>query len=282
MAGSKTAKKSFLESELKSIKHSNYFDIYDEILSSYKGKRIKVLEIGVLNGGGLLMLRKILGDNAQIVGVDLNPSCLKFNDYGFKIIIGDQSDDKFWVDFFSNMGNFDVIIDDGGHTNSQQINSLNSCIEYIKDGGIYVTEDVHTSYWIEFGNPSKSSYINYVKKIVDVINSRGPRVKPQMRNPFFSTLHSISIYQSIVCFRINRIKSIPSNHISNKGKSFAHQDFRNNLSAIYPILNLLNSSNRRLNNYAKVIILVLYHKILNIKLQLRFRKLFKSSNKSPN
>jgi hypothetical protein len=280
MVESKNAKKSFLESEFKSIKHSNYFDVYDEILSSYKGKKIKVLEIGVLNGGGLLMLRKILGDNAQIVGVDLNPSCLKFNDYGFKILIGDQSDDQFWVDFFSTMGKFDVIIDDGGHTNSQQINSLNSCIENIADDGIYVTEDVHTSYWIEFGNPSKSSYINYVKKIIDVVNSRGPRVKPQMHNSFYSTVHSISIYQSIVCFRINRLKSLASNHISNSGKNFAHQDFRDNSSAIYPILSLLNLSNRKLNIYAKVMLLVLYHKTLNVKLQLQFRKVFKSSNKS--
>jgi hypothetical protein len=41
MVGGKNAKKSFLESEFKSIKHSNYFDVYDEILSSYKGKKNK-------------------------------------------------------------------------------------------------------------------------------------------------------------------------------------------------------------------------------------------------
>jgi len=280
MVGDNTAKKSFLESEFKSIKHSNYFDIYDEILSPYKGKKIKVLEIGVLNGGGLLMLRKILGDNAQIVGVDLNPLCLKFNDHGFNIHIGDQADNQFWINFFCTMGKFDVIIDDGGHTNSQQINSLNSCIDYVTDGGIYITEDVHTSYWIEFGNPSKGSYINYVKKIIDAVNSRGPRVKPQIHNSFYSTVHSIIVYQSIVCFRVHRMKSLASNHISNSGKSFAHKDFRDNSSTIYPILSLLNSSNSKLNIYAKTILLVLYHKTINIKLQLKFRKLFKSSNKS--
>lgn len=76
------------------------------------------------------------------------------------------------------------------------------------------------------------------------------------------------------------MKSLASNHISNSGKSFAHKDFRDNSSTIYPILSLLNSSNSKLNIYAKTILLVLYHKTINIKLQLKFRKLFKSSNKS--
>lgn len=279
MVKSKSAKISFLESEFKSIKHSNYFDIYDEILSLYKGKKIKVLEIGVLNGGGLFMLRKILGNKAEIVGIDLNPSCLKFSDFGFKIFIGDQNNDKFWVDFFHTMGQFDVIIDDGGHTNSQQINSLNSCVNHITDGGVYITEDVHTSYWFEFGNPSKSSFISYVKKIVDVVNSRGPRVKPKVHNSFYRTVHSISIYQSIVCFRINRFKAVASSHISNNGKTLAHKDFRDNSSAIFPILEWLSTSNRKLNIYTKLILLFIYHKTLNIKLKLQFIKLSKTSNK---
>ena len=262
MVKSKSAKISFLESEFKSIKHSNYFDIYDEILSLYKGKKIKVLEIGVLNGGGLFMLRKILGNKAQIVGIDLNPSCLKFNDFGFKIFIGDQNNDKFWVNFFNTMGQFDVIIDDGGHTNSQ-----------------YITEDVHTSYWFEFGNPSKSSFISYVKKIVDVVNSRGPRVKPKVHNSFYRTVHSISFYQSIVCFRINRFKAVASSHISNSGKTFAHKDFRDNSSAIFPILEWLSTSNRKLSIHTKLILLFIYHKALNIKLKLQFMKLSKTSNK---
>ncbi len=67
MSNSISAKKSFYQSRYKSVKHSNYFAIYDEILNSYKNREVKVLEIGILNGGGLFMLRGILGKKAKIV-----------------------------------------------------------------------------------------------------------------------------------------------------------------------------------------------------------------------
>ena len=42
----------------------------------------------------------------------------------------------------------------------------------VKENGLIVIEDVHTSYFTEFGNPSSYSFVNYSKKIIDLINSR--------------------------------------------------------------------------------------------------------------
>jgi hypothetical protein len=265
VSNSISAEKSFYQSRYKSVKHSNYFAIYDEILNSYKNREVKVLEIGVLNGGGLFMLRGILGKKAKIVGVDLNPSCLRFKDFGFEILTGDQSDPQFWGKFFRKMGKFDIIIEDGGHTNNQQIKSLNSCIGFVNDGGVYITEDVHTSYWFEFGNPSRFSYINYAKKIIDVVNSRGPRIRPALNNSFYKNVYSLSFYQSIVCFHVDRIKSKPSSHIQNSGKSFAHEDFRDRSLLAYPLLRLINKSKLKLLIYVKLLVLYLSYKLANIK-----------------
>jgi hypothetical protein len=272
-----STEKSFFQSKYKSVKHSNYFAIYDEILNSYKNREVKVLEIGILNGGGLFMLRGILGKKAKIVGVDLNPACLKFKDYGFDIFTGDQSDAQFWEQFFHKMGKFDIIIEDGGHTNSQQIMSLNSCIGFVNDGGVYITEDVHTSYWFEFGNPSRYSYINYAKKIIDVVNSRGPRIRPVLNNLFYKNVYSLSFYQSIVCFHVDRSKSKPSVHVHNGGKSFAHEDFRDRSLLAYPVLKLINKSKAKILIYFKLLILYISYKFVNVKNITKFLYLKKRS-----
>ena len=45
-----------------------------------------------------------------------------------------------------------ILIDDGGHTNEQQIVTLMSTIEFVNDNGIIIFEDVHSNYSKEFGN----------------------------------------------------------------------------------------------------------------------------------
>ena len=44
-------------------------------------------------------------------------------------------------------GPFDIIIDDGGHTMEQQIASIETLFPALNEGGVYLCEDTHTSYW---------------------------------------------------------------------------------------------------------------------------------------
>ena len=92
--------KSFKTSSKYSIKWSNYFEIYENILKKYINKKITLVEIGVGNGGSLLMWKNFLGKNANIIGVELNPEAKKLEKYGFKIFIGDQSNPNFWKSFY--------------------------------------------------------------------------------------------------------------------------------------------------------------------------------------
>ena len=68
-----------------SVKHKNYFPIYEELLSSYVGKKITFVEIGVLSGGSLFMWKNYFGENARIIGVELNPVAKKWEKHGFEI-----------------------------------------------------------------------------------------------------------------------------------------------------------------------------------------------------
>lgn len=218
---------SFSKSQYLSMKHQNYFAIYDELLTKYIGKDVTFVEVGILNGGSLFMWRDFLGSKARIIGIDFNPNALKWEKYGFEIHVGDQSDPQFWKKFFRKTGNIDVLLDDGGHTNEQQIVTTQQCLPFINDGGTLIIEDVHASYQYEFGNPSKFSFVNYAKSQADNIQYRFPNL-PNINkfNPNRS-IHSVSFYESIVAFRIDRRLAIVNKPVLNEGISDDAEDFRN-------------------------------------------------------
>ena len=137
---------SWKKSKYYSVKHGNYFEIYEELFSEYIGKKITFVEVGILSGGSLFMWRDYFGENARIIGVELNPVAKKWEKHGFEIFIGDQGSPKFWNDFFKKVGNVDVILDDGSHTYHDQIITLKESIPFINNGGKMVTEDTHSSY----------------------------------------------------------------------------------------------------------------------------------------
>ena len=170
-------KKLFDKSKFKSSKYNKYFRNYEDILRNFEGKDVTMIEIGVQDGGSLKIWQEFFGPNSKIIGVDLNPKCKKFEDENIKIYIGSQSNEIFWKNLFNEEGKVDIIIDDGGHTNYQQIITAINCIPNIKDGGMLITEDTHTSYLKRFDNPSKYSFINFVKKTIDDINSLFPGIK---------------------------------------------------------------------------------------------------------
>ena len=230
--------KAFQKSPYRSIKVSSYFSSYSEILEKYRNKEIIFVEIGVLNGGSLFMWRDYFGPKARIIGIDLNPIAKKWRKYGFQIYIGSQSDPIFWRKFFRLEGKVDIILDDGGHTNEQQIITAHETIPNIKDGGLLIVEDVHASYMGRFGNPSKMSFIEWSKGIINNINSRFPGIH-NSDLPYKKFVHYIQFFESIVCFHINRMNCSDSELTINKGISSNAVDFRhkNSLLEKYSIKN---------------------------------------------
>ena len=109
------------------------------------------------------MWREYFGKNARIIGIDLNTKAKELEKHGFEIYIGSQSDKNFWKSFFNQVGKIDILLDDGGHGNAQQIITLSEAIQHTNDDGVIVIEDTHAIYLKKFGNPSKHSIINYSK-----------------------------------------------------------------------------------------------------------------------
>ena len=213
----------YKKSPYRSIKHTTYFGVYDHIFTKYKNKKITFVEIGILGGGSLFMWRKFFGPKARIIGVDMNPEAKKWEKDGFEIFIGSQSDKLFWTKFVKDVGKVDIVLDDGGHTYDQQIITTEMLLENLKDEGLLVVEDTHTSYIDGFGN-EKYSFINYTKNMIDRINNRFSKfsgMKSEKR------VWSVEIYESIVVFKINKKQTqIASEPTDNGGRNDQSTDYR--------------------------------------------------------
>jgi hypothetical protein len=217
----------FYSTKRLSTKNSSYFSTYEHLFSEYIGKSITFVEVGVFNGGSLHMWREYFGPQARIIGVDLNPIANELKKDGFEIYIGNQEDLQFWEFLKKNIGPIDILLDDGGHKNGQQIRTLFSGIELMGEKGLIVIEDVHTSYFRRFGNPSPLSFISFSKKIIDQINSRFKFVKSN-KTKFYDLIWSVAFYESIVAFHIDKKKSIEGIPVVNQGGTLNAVDYRNN------------------------------------------------------
>jgi len=208
--------KKFKSSPRYSIKWSNYFDIYKDLLSGYKKKKITLVEVGVGDGGSLYMWKSFLNKKSKIIGIDLNPEAKKLERDGFKIVIGDQSKTSFWKNFYKKNGKIDVIIDDGGHTNMQQITTFVESLDFIKDGGTIIVEDTHTSFMKKkgFNNPSKYSMVNFSSSIIENLHRRNPNIKKKM-NTFSKKIYSIEYFDSIISFKIDKNKCKKTKNLEN-------------------------------------------------------------------
>ena len=215
----------FQQSQKNSGKHKKYFEVYDKIFERFRNKKITFVEVGVLNGGSLEIWKKYFHEDSRIIGIDLNPECKKFEEKGVEIFIGDQSSEIFWEDFFKKVGKVDVLLDDGGHTNLQQIVTIMKSIKNINDDGIIVTEDTHSSYMSKFGNPSRYSFINFAKKLIDDINFKFPNLG-KFENSLNDYIYSIAFFESFVVFHINTQKTTVNELVTNNSNEKNIKDFR--------------------------------------------------------
>jgi len=219
--------KIFSEVEKFTTKWESYFNVYEKIFQSYKGKKITFVEVGVSTGGSLQMWRKYFGENARIIGVELNPEAKKLEAEGFEIFIGNQSDPSFWKRFFEVVGKIDILLDDGGHKNIQQISTVHNSLPFINNNGLVVVEDTHASYLSEFKNPSYFSFINYCNKIIESIHRRCTALNKKT-NIYSDKIFSVNFYESITVFNIDSEKCFSSSPIINKDNWGAATDQRDN------------------------------------------------------
>jgi SAM-dependent methyltransferase len=157
-----------------SDKWSSYFEKYDAAFGHRRDQPIRLLEIGVQNGGSLEIWSKYFSKAKEIIGLDADPACrdLRYDDPRISVLVGDATSDEVVDELNANGRSFDIIIDDGSHTSTDIIRAFVKHFRSLSNGGIYVIEDLCCSYWQshEGGLDSPYSSIAFFKRLIDVIN----------------------------------------------------------------------------------------------------------------
>ena len=194
--------KFFLENKGKLIhKWQHYFEIYDRHFSRYRGTDVHVVEFGVSQGGSLEMWKHYFGPRARIYGIDINPHCKKLEEERITIFIGDQEDRRFLRTVGETIPRIDILIDDGGHTMKQQIHTFEELFPLVDKEGVYLCEDLHTSYRPRWGGGyrKKGTFIEYSKNFIDFINAWHSQEPGRLAvSEFTKTVHSLHYYDSIL------------------------------------------------------------------------------------
>jgi 23S rRNA U2552 (ribose-2'-O)-methylase RlmE/FtsJ len=182
-------------------KWHHYFPIYERYFSNFRNKKVTFIEIGVFKGGSLQMFSNYLGPFATVVGIDINTKCKQFESEYVHVRIGDQSDPDFLESVLNEFGAPDLVLDDGSHLMHHVKDSFEFIYPRLSKNGIYMVEDMHTSYWKKYGGGylHKDSFIEYSKNLIDQLNFQ--HVKEKIPSPqFIRDTSNISFYDSIVVF----------------------------------------------------------------------------------
>lgn len=129
-----------------------YTPIYHELLNNINPK--KFLEIGIGNyklmsnivgknykHGASLRMWKEYFKNCNIFGCDILEDVI-FQDEKIKTFQADQSNPKSLINMINNIGNLDIILDDGSHIIGHQFISFITLWNFLNKGGLYIIEDI--------------------------------------------------------------------------------------------------------------------------------------------
>lgn len=161
-------------SELSTDKWEIYLETYSEIFAPYEGSPVRLLEIGVQNGGSLQIYSDFFSPDSLIIGCDIDPrvSDLNFNRKNIRTVIGNACDDGTLEKILKLEASFDFVIDDGSHNSRDIIEAFRMYFPSLQFGGVYIAEDLHCSYEYGYGGGLlyRQSSFEFFKILIDIVN----------------------------------------------------------------------------------------------------------------
>lgn len=164
-------------------KGTQFTQVYHRWLGGVREQRLRMLEIGLYNGGSFRMWRDYL-PNATLHGIDIEERTLAYQHEvpNSEVRLVDQGDPYALAAFVGELGgNYDMILDDGGHTMEQQIVSFEVLWPTVMPGGIYAIEDLATSYYCEYGGRGigePGTAVDYCKGLIDAVQRKQAMYPP--------------------------------------------------------------------------------------------------------
>ena len=181
----------------------NYLNKYEFFLSRFKNDTFTLLELGVFKGASIRMWRDYF-PNAHIVGVDYDHSCADMGSERIEVVIADLSQNETLEGL--KKYNPTVILDDASHIWSHQIKSLCTLFEVLPHGGVFIMEDLETSfsmYRYQNYDDAPISCFQFLCGIAEVVTS-GEYLDTETRDRAFSLfkaeIEEIAIHTELICF----------------------------------------------------------------------------------
>jgi demethylmacrocin O-methyltransferase len=185
-----------------------YTPHYDRYFRPMKSRRLNVLEIGVGGyespeaGGRSLRMWKAYFRKSQIVGIDLYDKSY-FSEHRIDVRQCDQTDKDSLIRLCEEYGGFDIVIDDGSHINEHVVQSFEVLFPLLREGGIYVAEDIQTAYWPSYGggiNGPRTS-MKYFKDLADGLNHMEYPIPDYRPTYYDQNIVEISFFHNLVFIR---------------------------------------------------------------------------------
>lgn len=187
----------------------SFTEFYYPYLVHLKDKLVNVLEIGVENGASLKMWKKFFGSKANIYAIDINSTTLNYQEDRIKIYIYDQSNRESLNKFKEEIKDikFDLIVDDGSHNMKDQIITLYELYPLLKEDGLYILEDLHTSLWSGNENTSVLDFLIKMKSTPFLNDAEVANLKNSIDNKIIyfhsNTNNATGSITSIITFKKN-------------------------------------------------------------------------------
>lgn len=207
----------FRSSTKKTVKWGHYCDVYDDCLLPLRdwlqssNETPGILEIGTDHGGSLIAWRTLFGEKSMVCGLDIKPKDTEFNDPQIKMVIGSQTDRQTLKQAVEHLPKLHLVVDDGSHIGAHQRASFEFLWNFLQPGGLYVVEDLHTSYWRSFERGilrrRKTGFIDYAKHLVDVQHAHysSRRYSKNELEDFRDTIFNITFFDSVVAIRKSKL-----------------------------------------------------------------------------
>tara|TARA_Y100000590_G_scaffold364553_1_gene423006 strand:- start:41 stop:886 length:846 start_codon:yes stop_codon:yes gene_type:complete len=135
----------------------NYEEFFHENFKEFKKKDINILEIGAAKGDGIASFYFYF-PNSNLISVDNNPFRIRYKSKRIRNIYADISSKTVLRNLTNHLNQkFDIILEDCSHKLIDQIICFIENFKNLKNGGIYVVEDLNFPEIHEIYNPTKEA-----------------------------------------------------------------------------------------------------------------------------
>jgi hypothetical protein len=185
---------------------TRYCPIYEEYFYGSRDLDLNFFEIGIGGhgdpqaGGASLRMWESYFPNAKIFALDYHDKQAHAAER-VKVYQGSQDDKALLRRIADEIGRIDIVLDDGSHVCQHVIASFEALFPLLAPGGLYIVEDIGTSYWPDFGGShdlwSKTTSMGYFKRLADGVNH--PHIKGGFEpSPFDLAIRFVHFYENLV------------------------------------------------------------------------------------